>query len=341
MIEMLSGTQLYEWTGSILHEVRQSARDLGFVEIVPAVLSTRFEPGARHSVAVLGHKDLPIVEHVDEEADKRRRIKVMGERAYYLPVSHAVEKQVALEHMNRVYCLAPCVRLLMDGEHVSRRHLYTFFQIEFELRTEDVAEVFEVGESLLSSFALRLLDRMSPNLNASSRERISALVKVPYPRIPFEAAKQMIASTGPLGSDLTHAEESELGAKFQSPFWLCDYPEGVRDSLYRRGTNGLYKTYDLMLPFGDGELATGGLRPESGEEVVRQSRMLGKSYNPSYAEWKDRSGIQSGGFGIGLERLIKFCTGIRSILDVRMPHDSGPNATIEQEIGKDSNNDRV
>ena len=59
--------------------------------------------------------------------------------------------------------------------------------------------------------------------------------------------------------------------------------------------------------------------------------VLGIAVHPGYAEWKERTRIQSGGFGIGLERLVRFCCAARSVLDVRRRHDSGPNAGIELE----------
>jgi asparaginyl-tRNA synthetase len=59
---------------------------------------------------------------------------------------------------------------------------------------------------------------------------------------------------------------------------------------------------------------------------------LGKEYNEYYAKWKDGAKVQTGGFGIGFERLLKFCLGVENILDVRFPHDSGPNCNIESEV---------
>jgi len=40
---------------------------------------------------------------------------------YYLPVSHCLEKQLALEHLQRAYCIAPCIRPMMDEEEQSKR----------------------------------------------------------------------------------------------------------------------------------------------------------------------------------------------------------------------------
>ncbi len=331
----------YIWSDLILWGLRKSLHDLGFVEILPAILSSRFEPGARHGIAVLGHRALPEITDNPDAENRNRQVRVGGHRAYYLPVSHAVEKQFSLEHMERVYTLAPCVRLLMSGEHDSGRHLYTFFQVEIEWRTESIDDVFTTAEKILATTAREVLASLPAEWrdDETPRHRLASLTAATYPRLTFAESVARVRRDAPAGNsvnphspdDLTHDEETALAESFETPFWVYDYPEGVRDSLYQRNAAGRYDTYDLMLPFGFGELLTGGLRPESGAEIVRQSEALGREFHEDYANWKDRAGVQTAGFGIGLERLIRFCSGATSILDVRRYHDSGPNAGIEDE----------
>jgi asparaginyl-tRNA synthetase len=325
----LPPTAVYAWTGDVLASLRTALDEHGFTEILPVILSERFEPGARHSVAVLGDRALPGVEQSD------RGVTVTGDRHYHLPVSHCVEKQLALEHASRVYCLAPCVRLLMDGEDTTGRHLYTFFQAEIEWHTESVDEVHGTIESVLGTFAQELLGRLegTPRLDEPTARRIKALADAPYEKLPFGRARERVAGVGGRPNphatgDLTHGEEAVLSHAAVAPFWLTDYPDGVRDSLYRRTADGTFATYDLILPGGHGELATGGLRPDSSEDALRQASSFTDRAHPYYAEWKARTNIQTGGIGFGVERLIRYCSGAESVLDLRSAHDHGPNATI-------------
>ncbi len=103
----------YTWTADVLASLRHSLSRGKFDEILPAILSDRYEPGARHSIAVLGDRTRP---QVSKGPDG---VVVRGAEFYYLPVSHCVEKQLSLEYLDRVYCVAPCVRLLMAGEDIS------------------------------------------------------------------------------------------------------------------------------------------------------------------------------------------------------------------------------
>jgi len=318
----------------VLAALRYSLDAHGFAEILPAILSERFEPGARHSIAVLGDRALPEVE-MEDGPDGRRRVTVSGADYYYLPVSHCVEKQLALEHADRVYCMAPCLRLLMEDEDRSGRHLYTFFQAEIEWRTESVDDVHTVIESVLERFADDLMARLDRNgmLDAGAAARIEALARTPYERLPFSDARQRVKDVGGkvnphAAGDLTHAEERALSEAADAPFWLTEYPEGVRDSLYRRQPSGTFATYDLILPGGYGELSTGGLRPDSADDIRRQASALATASHGLYADWKARTGLQTGGLGVGVERLVRYCAGAPSVLDLRFAHDQGPNARI-------------
>lgn len=328
--------EAYAWTGDVLAALRTSLDEHRFMEILPVILSKRYEPGARHSVAVLGDRALPDINSRQNGEDKPC-VTVSGADYYYLPVSHCVEKQLALEHAERVYCVAPCVRLLMDGEDKTGRHLYTFFQVEIEWHTESVDEVYSVIESVLARFAQGLLGRLagSGRLDSEAEGRIRELANIPYNKLTFAEARSQVADAGGVinphaAGDLTHAQERVLSEAATGPFWLTDYPDGVRDSLYRRTPAGTFATYDLVLPQGHGELATGGLRPDSADDIVRQATKLGTSFHKHYAEWKARTQLQTGGLGFGLERLIRYCAGASSVLDLRFAHDHGPNEGIER-----------
>ena len=80
------------------------------------------------------------------------------------------------------------------------------------------------------------------------------------------------------------------------------------------------------------ELTTGGIRCKTGAEIVRQSQALGKAYSMQYAAWKDQAGIQTAGFGIGLERLLRYMSGAETILEFVQYHDDGPNNSVNPEF---------
>lgn len=324
----------YFWNSRILSSLRKALDFEEFDEILPAILSERYEPGARHSIAVLDDRSRPSIS-IKTDRVGASRVSVEGERHYYLPVSHCVEKQLSLEYLSRVYCIAPCVRLLMEGEEYSGRHLYTFFQAEIEWRTESVSEVYTTTEAILRKMAEDLLAKLSGHgrIDPAAFQRLAGLARVPYPQIRFSDARALVSEVAGTvnphaDGDLTHAEEFALSNHFETPFWLTDYPDGVRDSLYRQSQDGTFLTYDLVLPGGYGELATGGLRPDQPQSIIEQATKLGETPHHFYADWKARTRMQTGGIGIGVERLVRYCAGVESVLDLLVAHDQGPNASI-------------
>ncbi|MCF1462082.1 hypothetical protein FS827_12240 [Agrobacterium vitis] len=326
--------QTYQWTTIVLSAVRSTMDELNFNEIVPAILSSELEPGTFHSYAVIGDRFRPEVKNLIS-SDVEHQVSVTGKEAYYLPVSHNFEKQQATEYLNMVYCLAPCMRLLQDGEAQSRKHLNTFFQIEVELKTESMEVVFGIAEKLVVGVASRLLNKAKSliDLNTADAEKhIQAMMLGNYPRITFAEALKMVDADPTRQTDLTFEEHQALSRLFDRPFWIHNYPKGVRDAVYHENAEGNYDTYDLMLPFGYGEISTGGVRPKTGDAILAQS--VGNLGEPEgtlthgHAEWKRTRKIQTAGFGIGFERLLRFISGSRTVLGFVQPHDHGPNRKI-------------
>jgi len=329
-----SNNQTYQWTTMTLSAIRSTMEEIGFNEIVPAILSSELEPGAFHSYAVIGDRLRPQVKK-NITSDIEGQVSVTGKEAYHLPVSHNFEKQQATEYLDKVYCLAPCVRLLQAGEAQSRKHLNTFFQVEVEWKTESMEEVFNIAEKLLTGIATRLVQKTGElaDLNTKEAEKhLRAIMHGNYPRITFAEALKMVNADSDRQTDLSFEEDLMLSQKFDCPFWIYNYPKSVRDAVYHENAEGKYDTYDLMLPFGYGEISTGGIRPKTGEAILAQSvNNLGESQETlthGHAEWKRTHQIQTAGFGIGLERLLRFISGSRTVLDFVQPHDHGPNRKI-------------
>ncbi len=327
--------QTYHWTQVGLKSIRRAMQDLNFNEIVPSILSCELEPGAFHSYAVVGDKIRPEIKRHETE-NVERQVQVTGKEFYYLPVSHNFEKQQAVEFLNKVYCLAPCVRLLQRGENISRKHLNTFFQVEVEWNTQSIQEVFATAQSILTKTAGYLLDDLKKadfGVSEVAQRNVTSILKGAFPQITFSEALSLVGADPGRRTDLTFDEDQLLSSKFDRPFWIHNYPKGVRDAVYKENDQGNFDTYDLMLPFGYGEISTGGIRPNSGDAILKQSvENLNEpieTLTTGHAEWKRTRKIQTAGFGIGFERFLRFISGSQTVLDFVQMHDHGPNRLIE------------
>src|SRR6185312_17521874 len=110
-----------------------------------------------------------------------------------------------------------------------------------------------------------------------------------FSKITFEQGLLLINEDPKQQSDFTLTQGKSLSEKFDRPFWIHKYPPGVRDSIFHQEEDNTYSTFDLMLPFGYGELITGGIRAKSGEAILEESSRLdssSKTHTQRYAKWK-------------------------------------------------------
>nr|WP_019366157.1 amino acid--tRNA ligase-related protein [Pseudomonas luteola] len=327
-----SDFKTYMWTSKSLTAIRNSMAEHGYHEIIPAIMSTQLEAGALHSIAILSG-----LERMRVPSDKNRNTNIVVDNgnSYYLPFSHNFEKQQAVEFLEKTYGIVPCVRPLKDYERFTGKHLNTFYEVEVEMISDNKDSIMTFAEILLSDVAGFLDDEVTAgrleDTKIGNRNRRS-VTDAPFPRITFQEALHLVGAKCTRLIDLTQEEDEKLCKLFSSPFWIYDYPREVRDAVYHENSEGTYDTYDLMLPFGYGELATGGVRPKSGDAILRQSlEVLKESPNTltyGHADWKSKRNIQSAGFGIGFERLLRFMSGSTTVLDFVQPHDQGPNRLI-------------
>ena len=113
-----------------------------------------------------------------------------------------------------------------------------------------------------------------------------------------------------------HAERlvSERAAR---PFFVVDYPKGSRGFYDRESETepGVLRNFDLIVGEGYGEISSGSERESDYRRIMARLRETGE--NPSKYGWyldMVRDGIPaSAGFGIGVERLTRFVTGVDSV----------------------------
>jgi asparaginyl-tRNA synthetase len=264
-----------------------------------------------------------------------------------LTVSGQLEAEAAALGLAEVYTFGPTFRA--ENSHTTR-HLAEFWMVEPEMAFYDLADTAALAESLLK-YLVRFVLNQCPNdldflhqraLEAQSQkhtamrtlpllERLTLVTERPFQRITYTEAITILRGFKPTkkesftypirdwGAGLQAEHERYLAEQyFQQPVVITDYPSDVKAFYMRQNEDGkTVAAMDILFP-GVGEMIGGSQREERLEKLV--ARMQQMHVDAGSLQWyldTRRFGtVPHSGFGLGLERLLQFVTGMENIRDV-------------------------
>lgn len=282
----------------ILAAAREHLDSLGATELLLPVIGPVTDPGARGA--------------------KQVDVDYYGHR-YKLMTSAILYKQASLTAFDRIYTVAPNVRLEPLETSNTSRHLAEFHQIDVELAGASREEAMAVAEGTVRHVVRRVVERARAELELLGRDTgaFADLLAEDFERRTHAAAVTDLHDVGhPQNPDaeIDWSGEALLSAKASRPFFLTDYPKGSRGFYDRENPErpGHLRNFDLLAPEGYGELCSGGEREHDYGRIIARMRETGE--NPAKYGWYldvVRQGIPaSAGFGLGLERLTRYVAGL-------------------------------
>src|SRR5215472_750699 len=123
----------------MLIAARGFLRDRGFTEMLPPVIGPVTDPGARGA--------------------KQVDVDYYGHR-YKLMTSAILYKQASLTAFDKIFCIAPNVRLEPLETARTDRHLAEFHQIDVEVAGASREDIMTLAEGLVSYVARQVTDRL-------------------------------------------------------------------------------------------------------------------------------------------------------------------------------------
>jgi asparaginyl-tRNA synthetase len=289
----------------IQHRMLTAAREFlcaeGFIEMLPPIIGPVTDPGGRGAKQV----DLDYYGH-----------------RYKLMTSAILYKQASLLAFDKIFYIAPNVRLEPLETSSTGRHLAEFHQIDVEVAGASRESIMQVAEDLVVHVVRRVVAEMPGELESLGRDAgaFAELLELPFNRRSHADA---VAELHDIGHDQSpDAEidwqgEVKLSHKVSRPFFVTDYPKGSRGFYDRenRADAGLLRNFDLIAPEGYGELSSGSEREFEYSRIVARMRETGE--NPAKYGWylkMVRDGIpDSAGFGLGLERFTRYIAGLEAV----------------------------
>ncbi|MBX7075045.1 MAG: asparagine--tRNA ligase [Pirellulales bacterium] len=251
-------------------------------------------------------------------------------RPAFLTVSGQLNAEIFACSLGKVYTFGPTFRA--ENSNTSR-HLAEFWMIEPEMAFFELADNMELAERFLKRVFRDVLEQQPEDMQFF-RERIDDsviatlenVIQNEFVRLTYteaitllEAADQKFEFPVRWGIDLQSEHERYLTEqKFRRPVILYDYPKTIKPFYMRVNDDGrTVRAMDVLVPR-VGEIIGGSQREERLD--VLEARIREQRMNPEdywwYLELRKYGSVPHSGFGLGLERVVQFITGMANIRDV-------------------------
>ncbi|WP_439426087.1 asparagine--tRNA ligase [Oenococcus alcoholitolerans] len=241
-------------------------------------------------------------------------VKYFDKQAYLSQTGQLYAEAGAMA-FGRVYDFGPTFRA---EKSATRRHLTEFWMIDAEMAWMHQDQSLAVQERLIAYLIKRVLDNRQSELKMLGRdpEKLAAYINPPYPKLTYDEAVKILQKNGfdiDWGTDFGSPEETFLAKQFKTPFFITGFPKAIKAFYMKNfpGRDDIVVSADLLAPEGYGEIIGGSERNvdyQSLRQRIIDHKLDLDEYN-WYLDLRKYGSVPHSGFGLGLERFIRFVTG--------------------------------
>ena len=237
-----------------------------------------------------------------------------GENAYLTQSGQLYLEPACMAH-GRVYCFGPTFRA---EKSKTRRHLIEFWMLEPEVAYATLDDAMELAEDFISHVVQTALVECKYELEVLNRDTttLERVVK-PFPRILYDEAVEILREAGQdfeWGGDFGGGHETIISEAFDRPVLVHRFPTAIK-AFYMEPDperQELALAMDMIAPEGYGEIIGGSQRIHDHDLLL--SRIRENGLNEKHYEWyldvRRYGSVPHSGFGMGLERVIAWITGV-------------------------------
>jgi asparaginyl-tRNA synthetase len=248
----------------------------------------------------------------------------------YLTVSGQLEGEIFALAFSKVYTFGPTFRAENSN---TPRHLAEFWMIEPEMAFYELPDNMQLAEEFLKYTIRYVLDHCREDLEffnqfieKSVLATLEHVAESNFGHITYTDAVQELEKSGrtwefPVkwGNDLQTEHERFLSEEvFKKPVIVTDYPKDIK-AFYMRVNDDdkTVRAMDVLVPR-VGEIIGGSQREERHDVLLRRLRDVGLDEKPYwwYFDLRRYGSVPHSGFGLGLERMMMYLTGLKNIRDV-------------------------
>ena len=327
---------------AVIFSIHKFLNDKGFVNIHTPIITSSDAEGAGEMFKVTS-LDLNNIKNNKVDFNKDFFSKEVN-----LTVSGQLNAELGALALSEVYTFGPTFRA--ENSNTSR-HLAEFWMVEPEMAFYDIIDNMNLAEDILKyiiSYVIKNCfddleflqnreiddEKNLPQIQRNEKpliERLKKIINTVFERITYTEAFNILRNSKPNKKGKFKYKVDEWGIDFQSeherflvekhfkkPVIVIDYPKNIK-AFYMRvnDDNNTVSAMDVLFP-SVGEIIGGSQREERLsvlKERMNEMNLSEKDLN-WYLDTRRFGTVVHSGFGLGLERLIQFITGMKNIRDV-------------------------
>ena len=305
-----------------IHEFFQ-ARHFTYIH-TPLITASDCEgAGEMFKVTTIGYSN----EYKNEE--EYNAADFFGRRAA-LSVSGQLEGEVAAMAMGKIYTFGPSFRAEKSN---TPRHVAEFWHVEPEVAFAELPDIIEIAEDMIKYIIKSVLEKCPEEMKFFNNfvekgliEKLENVVNNDFAIMTYTEAIECLKKSGrdfqyPVewGCDLQTEHEKYIAEEIcKKPVFLTNYPKEIKSFYMKQNPDGkTVAATDLLVP-GVGEIIGCSEREADLDKLLEAMQVRGMSMEEyeHYIALRKFGSVPHSGFGLGLERIILYITGMQNIRDV-------------------------
>lgn len=311
----------------LVYAIHKFLCDRGFVNVTTPCITTSDCEGAGETfrITTLPLEDLPVTDKGEVDYSKD----FFGKETF-MTVSGQLNVEPFALALRNVYTFGPSFRAENSN---TPRHVAEFWQVEPEMAFCDLDGLLKIIEEMSKYIIGYVLDNCKAELEFFDKfvekgliEKLEKTVNCEFARVTHKEAIEILKNSGiqfeiPVTDDCSIQTEYEkylAETYFGRPVFVTDYPKGHK-AFYMKvnDDNETVAAADLLFP-GLGEIVGSSEREARYDVLLQRINELG--LKPEEYQWyldlRRFGTCTHSGFGMGVERMLRFITGMENIRDV-------------------------
>lgn len=242
-----------------------------------------------------------------------------GEKAY-LSQSGQLYNEAFITALEKVFIFAPSFRAEKSR---TTKHLTEYWHLEEEAAWFENEDNMKLQEEMIEYVAQKLVKEHKELLEGMENIDIEGLkkIKAPFHRLSYdEAIKKLqdLKSEIKWGEDFGTEHEKLLTEKLERPLFVYNWPAPIKPFYTQPHEDGVHVlNADCLAPRGHGEIIGGSERVWEEDVLIKKLKV--QNLNLKEYEWyidlRKYGSVPHSGFGLGVERLVKWLLNLEHIRD--------------------------